>query len=51
MSSTDLATQIRANMFKIKILNNYLSVKELLQVYFAQLKLYIRFNINQFLLN
>ena len=46
VSSTDLATQIRANVFKIKILDNYLSIKELLQVYFAQLKLYIEFNIN-----
>ena len=46
MSSTDLATQVRANMSKIKILNNYLDVRELLQAYLAQLKLYIGFNIS-----
>ena len=46
VSSTDLVTQVRANMSKIKILNNYLSIRELLQVYLAQLKLYIGFNIN-----
>ena len=38
-------------MSKIKILNNYLSVRELLQTYLAQLKLYIEFNISQFSLN
>ena len=46
MSSTDLVTQVRANMPKIKVLNNYLDVRELLQVYLAQLKLYIGFNIS-----
>ena len=51
VSSTDLATQVRANVSKIKVLNNYLGVKELLQVYLAQLKLYIEFNISQFSLN
>ena len=51
VSSTDLVTQIRANVSKIKVLNNYLSIKGLLQVYLAQLKLYIEFNISQFLLN
>ena len=48
MSSTDLATQIRANMPKVKVLDNYLGVRGLLQAYLAQLKLYIRFNISQF---
>ena len=46
VSSTNLATQIRANVFKIKVSDNYLSIKELLQVYLAQLKLYIEFNIS-----
>ena len=46
VSSTDLATQIRANMSKVKVLNNYLGVRELLQAYLAQLELYIRFNIS-----
>ena len=51
VSSTDLATQVRANMSKIKILNNYLDIRELLWVYLVQLKLYIEFNISQFSLN
>ena len=51
MSSTDLATQIRANVSKIKVLNNYLGIRELLQAYLAQLELYIGFNISQFSLN
>ena len=46
MSSTDLATQVRANVFKIKVSDNYLDIKGLLQVYLAQLKLYIGFNIS-----
>ena len=46
VSSTDLVTQIRANMSKIKVLNNYLDIRELLQAYLAQLKLYIEFNIS-----
>ena len=46
VSSTDLATQVRANVSKIKVLNNYLDVRELLQAYLAQLKLYIGFNIS-----
>ena len=48
VSSTDLATQIRVNMSKIKVLDNYLGIRGLLQAYLAQLKLYIGFNISQF---
>ena len=46
VSSTDLATQVRANVSKIKVLNNYLGIRELLQAYLAQLELYIGFNIS-----
>ena len=46
MSSTDLATQVRANMSKVKVLDNYLSIRGLLQAYLAQLELYIEFNIS-----
>ena len=46
VSSTDLVTQVRANMSKVKVLDNYLSIRGLLQVYLAQLKLYIGFNIS-----
>ena len=48
VSSTDLATQVRANVSKIKVLDNYLGVRGLLQAYLAQLELYIGFNISQF---
>ena len=51
VSSTDLATQVRANVSKIKVLDNYLDIRRLLQTYLAQLKLYIGFNISQFSLN
>ena len=46
VSSTDLATQVRANVSKIKVLNNYLDIRGLLQAYLAQLELYIEFNIS-----
>ena len=46
MSSTDLVTQVRANMPKVKVLDNYLGVRGLLQAYLAQLELYIGFNIS-----
>ena len=51
VSSTDLATQVRANVSKIKVLDNYLGVRGLLQAYLAQLELYIGFNISQFSLD
>ena len=38
-------------MSKVKVLNNYLSIRELLQAYLVQLELYIGFNISQFSLN
>ena len=46
VNSTDLATQVRANVSKIKVSDNYLDVRELLQAYLAQLELYIGFNIS-----
>ena len=46
VSSTDLVTQVRANMPKIKVSDNYLGIRGLLQAYLAQLKLYIGFNIS-----
>ena len=48
VSSTNLATQVRANVPKVKVLDNYLGVRGLLQAYLAQLELYIGFNISQF---